>query len=214
MWDGERVRHGETVSVDILELTDSAEESSSGSMDEQKGKWRLKAGFGGFHGCHWYSNPVQFGNPPMFLAWLTPWPWRRRWYIPPNVGGLLPNYEYMALQPRTSYSSKIEGVSESCEKSNRMGSYFCSIFCCILLCRSLQHMLTKNIINIIYVHFPHSSRNISRVIAKHDWQEWGAKSSLRNSKYLANFRWEIYREQPSCETQVRWEFDIKMVLRQ
>ncbi|PNF42206.1 Aldehyde dehydrogenase, dimeric NADP-preferring [Cryptotermes secundus] len=37
MWDGERVRRDEAVSVDILELTDSAEESSSGSMDEQKG---------------------------------------------------------------------------------------------------------------------------------------------------------------------------------
>jgi hypothetical protein len=38
MWDGERVSHGETVSVEILEVTDSAEGSYSGSMDEQKGE--------------------------------------------------------------------------------------------------------------------------------------------------------------------------------
>jgi hypothetical protein len=38
MWDGERVRHGESVSVDIQQLTDSAEGSYRGSMDEQKGE--------------------------------------------------------------------------------------------------------------------------------------------------------------------------------
>jgi hypothetical protein len=38
MWDGGRVRVGETVSVDIVEVTDSAEGSYSGSMDEQKGE--------------------------------------------------------------------------------------------------------------------------------------------------------------------------------
>jgi hypothetical protein len=37
MRDGERV-FGETVSLDILELTDSAEGSNSGSMNEQKGE--------------------------------------------------------------------------------------------------------------------------------------------------------------------------------
>jgi hypothetical protein len=37
MLEGERVHGGEPVSVDILQLTDSAEGSYSGSMDEQKG---------------------------------------------------------------------------------------------------------------------------------------------------------------------------------
>jgi hypothetical protein len=44
MWGGETVRVGESVSLDIRELTDSVEGSSSGSMDEQKGKCRLKVG--------------------------------------------------------------------------------------------------------------------------------------------------------------------------
>jgi hypothetical protein len=38
MWDAERAGGGESVSVDILEPTDSAEGSYTGSMDEQKGE--------------------------------------------------------------------------------------------------------------------------------------------------------------------------------
>jgi hypothetical protein len=51
MWDAETVRVDESVSVDIREL---AERSSIGSMDEQKGKCRLKLGSGawGHHNCH------------------------------------------------------------------------------------------------------------------------------------------------------------------
>jgi hypothetical protein len=46
MLDGERDHVGESVSVNILDPTVSAEGSYSGSMDEQKGEWGLKVGFG------------------------------------------------------------------------------------------------------------------------------------------------------------------------
>jgi hypothetical protein len=46
MSDGESVRGGESVSVDIQELTDSVQGSCSDSMAEQRGECRLKTASG------------------------------------------------------------------------------------------------------------------------------------------------------------------------
>jgi hypothetical protein len=86
----------------------------------------VKDGSGFFVAVSVDSSSVWFGNnPPMFH---------------PEEGGdkfLEMLMDYYPAMSTLRYS--LEGrISESCEKHYRMRSYFYSIFCCILLCKSLQ----------------------------------------------------------------------------